>query len=226
MKLTRRQLLFLVGGGSFGAGFGSGIVFKDVTNSDNTGNNGSTSGNWPRMGAKDTPLTMVYWGDYQCPYCTKFYKNTWPKIKQNYIKTGQLQFIEKPVALFGKDSERAALSAHCVWNNTDQETYWKWNSVLHSQFINSNGKNSGWAKPKNLAKYAQSIQSLDGQQLSDCVTTGEYANKLRTAIQDGKTWGLQGTPFFLIHKTGNKSQNRKIFGAQPYSRFKSVLTSI
>jgi protein-disulfide isomerase len=39
------------------------------------------------MGAADAPITVVEFADYQCPYCLRFTKTTFPTLKQQQSGT-------------------------------------------------------------------------------------------------------------------------------------------
>src|ERR1035438_631380 len=45
------------------------------------------------LGAKDAPLTMVEFTDYQCPFCRQFHQSTFPDIRKKYIDTGKVRFV-------------------------------------------------------------------------------------------------------------------------------------
>src|ERR1039458_480918 len=37
-------------------------------------------------------VTVIQYGDYQCPYCEAFFQNTWPQLKAEYVDTGKIRF--------------------------------------------------------------------------------------------------------------------------------------
>src|SRR4029077_1000894 len=45
------------------------------------------------LGSKDAPLTMVEFSDYQCPFCGRFFDQTFSRIKTKYIDTGKLRYV-------------------------------------------------------------------------------------------------------------------------------------
>ena len=44
-------------------------------------------------GSKDAPVTIVEYASMTCPHCAAFYKESFPKLKKDYIDTGKIKFI-------------------------------------------------------------------------------------------------------------------------------------
>ncbi|MFB6190238.1 MAG: thioredoxin domain-containing protein [Candidatus Nanohaloarchaea archaeon] len=102
--------------------------------------------NEPYIGSKSAPVTMVYWFDYQCPFCGRFEKQTLPRLKENYVKQGELRIVFKDFPFLGKDSRTAALASGAVWNKYPE----KWPEWHATVFDNQGRENSGWASREKL----------------------------------------------------------------------------
>jgi len=48
--------------------------------------------NAPFLGSKEAPLTIVEFTDFQCPFCNRFYLETFPDLKKNYIDSLRVRF--------------------------------------------------------------------------------------------------------------------------------------
>ncbi|UUZ45025.1 DsbA family protein [Janibacter limosus] len=44
------------------------------------------------IGDKDADLVLIEYSDYRCPFCGAFARDTFPKLKAQYIDTGKLRF--------------------------------------------------------------------------------------------------------------------------------------
>ena len=58
----------------------------------------------PVLGNTNAPLTMIEFGDYQCTYCKKFFRETEGLIIENYVKTGKVKIMFKDFIVVGGDS--------------------------------------------------------------------------------------------------------------------------
>ena len=46
-------------------------------------------------------MTIVEFSDFQCPFCAKFHARTLPLINENYIKSGQVNFVYRDFPITG-----------------------------------------------------------------------------------------------------------------------------
>lgn len=249
VEITRRDLLAATIGGAtgFGLGFGAG-AYSAISKIDNTDSeptppsNGNGTGtetptqttgnkitvqNRPTQGQDSAQVTMVYWSDYQCPYCTQFEQQTLPQIQSNFVETGEIQLVLKPLTLFGPDSRRAISSAYAVLENYDTSTFWEWHHFLFNKSSNSD-KNSGWASPDAIRGYIQNeFSQLDADLIASAVEQGKYQSRADTDLSEARSWGFQGTPFFLMFKgdSATEGKTQTIIGAQPYSEFEQAISN-
>lgn len=219
--MDRRDFLIGTSGILVGTGLTKG--YDHITNNNKNNNNGSMSiktGDSPKIGSSEASVKLVYWVDFQCPYCYRFSNNQYPQIKENYIDENQVQMILKPLTIFGEDSQKAAESMHCV-NDVKSSSVPSWYKTLHNMYNNSSGRNTGWASQNNLLNQANSEIQINSSEFEDCLVNTSYLNQLQTDYQEGKNFGLSGTPFFVLYNENNQKDYKTINGAQRYRLFSS-----
>ena len=175
-----------------------------------------TSMGSPVEGSSNAPVTIVEFGDYQCPKCDAWFKNEEPAIKTSYIDTNKtkLYFVDFP--FLGADSVTAAQAAYCAG---DQGKYWQYHDYLYQ---NQGSVQSGWASATNLKSYAATL-GLDANQFNMCLDSGKYASQVSHNKDVGTSHGVQGTPaFFIIAPNGTVNE---ILGPQPATAFSPVIDS-
>jgi len=54
----------------------------------------------PQVGQADAKVTIIEFGDYQCPNCRAFWRETLPRIKKEYVDTGKVRIVYRdfPIA--------------------------------------------------------------------------------------------------------------------------------
>jgi len=170
----------------------------------------------PMFGSSDAEVTIIEFGDYQCPNCKKWFLNTKPDIVTNYIDTGKTNLYFVDLAFLGDDSLPAAAATYCA---DEQELYWDYHSYLYS---NQRGIDSGWADYSSLKDYAK-ILGLDEDSFTDCMDSGRYDEAVLLNLEIGIANGVKGTPSFVV--VGPHGQEF-IRGPQPYAVFQSAIESV
>lgn len=158
------------------------------------------------LGSDDAPVTIIEFSDYQCPFCSRFWGDTLPQIKSEYIDTGKVKFAYRdfPLNSIHPDAQKAAEAAECAG---EQGNYWEMHDKL---FENIQALDSA-----SLKRYAQQI-GLDANTFNECLDSGAMANEVNQDLAEGQAAGVRGTPAFFIN-------GKLVSGAQPFSVFKQVI---
>ncbi|MDA0755965.1 MAG: thioredoxin domain-containing protein [Crenarchaeota archaeon] len=168
------------------------------------------------MGDPNAKITVVEFGDYQCTFCYKFHDETMEKIKEKYIKTGNVNFVYKDFPLNGKQSILASEASYCAQK---QNKFWEYHDTLYN---NWGGENTGWITENVLLGFARDIK-LDLDEFSQCLKNSEFRQKVIDNEQFGKEIGINATPSFLIF---NDNEAYRIIGAQPFEKFEQVFKKL
>lgn len=166
----------------------------------------ATLGKGPTMGRERTPVTIVEFADFQCSFCRKFWADTLPKLKETYVKKGQVRFIYRHFAILGKFSVQAAQAVECAG---EQGKFWEYHDRL---FANQGGLAFADAK---LKQYARDL-GLKAQAFSQCLDSAKYKEKVEGETAVAAFLGARGTPTFFVN-------GRLLVGAQPFEVFQSVI---
>ncbi len=160
-------------------------------------------------GPENAPVTIVEYGDFQCPFCGKFFKDTEPTLRENYIKTGKVKFIYRDFAFLGQESIWAAEAALCAG---EQGKFWQYHDYL---FSNQRGENQGAFSKDNLKGFAK-VLGLDSAKFNACLDSDKYSDEISKETKAGGEAGVQGTPAVFI--------NGKIYvGALPTTTFTQII---
>ncbi len=171
----------------------------------------------PIFGSNTAPITIIEFGDYQCPQCDRWFKTIRPDIEEQYLDSGKANLYFVDLAFFGPDSLNAAESTYCAG---DQDRYWEYHNILYS---NQQGINDGWASENNLKEFASEL-NLDRSLFDGCLDSDKYKHRVERNVLEAKRNGASGTPTFII--VGPDGSQKMLEGAQPFSVFKQVLDSM
>ncbi|MGA2505778.1 MAG: DsbA family protein [Anaerolineales bacterium] len=162
----------------------------------------STDGD-PSIGPADAPITIVEFGDYQCPYCQAWYQQTFDQLMANY--PGKILFVYRDLPLpMHPESLPAAEAANCAG---EQGAYWKFHDDLFSgQF--QLGRTA-------YEQYASDL-GLDTAAFTTCLDDHHTQAEVKADAADAARLGLNGTPSFVIN-------GQILIGAQPFEQFKAII---
>ena len=170
----------------------------------------------PVFGDANAPVTIIEFGDYQCPNCKKWFLNTKPDIVTNFIDNGKANLYFVDLAFLGDDSLTASSATYCA---KEQGLYWEYHSYLYS---NQREIDGGWADVASLLDYAEII-GMDTVTFSECVDSGKYDESIVFNLEESINNGIQGTPSFIIVSADGKTEI--ISGPQPYPVFEKTIES-
>jgi len=171
----------------------------------------------PVEGSPDAPITIIEFGDYQCPKCDQWFLNEKPIVTTDLLDTGKAKLYFLDFTFLGDDSISAAQAAYC---SGDQDMYQEYHSILYT---NQGGINEGWASPAELKNFASEV-GLDTTAFNECLDSGKYADRVSYNTEVGASLGVEGTPsFFIVASDGSVE---RIDGPQSASIFESTVNDL
>jgi protein-disulfide isomerase len=167
----------------------------------------------PAQGSAQAPVTMVEFTDYQCPYCRRFQGEVWPRLKRDYVATGQVRFVVLDLPLeFHPAALPAALAAHCAG---EQGAFWP----MHAALLASGSDLS----PADLEQHARAL-GLDRGRFRSCMASGRYLAVIERHAAEARVLGLRGTPAFIIGRIEHGELHGEVLmGARPYQDFAAAV---
>ena len=159
----------------------------------------------PVKGDKNAPITMIEFSDFECPFCGRWFQQTYPAIDEKYVKTGKVKLVYRDFPLnFHTQAQKAAEASECA---DEQGKFWP----MHDKLFNE-GVQGG---VEGFKKYAKDL-GLDTGKFNKCLDSGQMAPEVRKDLADGGRYGVSGTPGFFINGV-------KVVGAQPFQVFEQVI---
>jgi protein-disulfide isomerase len=131
-------------------------------------------------------VTLVEYGDYECPYCGAAY----PIVKQIQGQMGdRLQFVFRnfPITTSHPHAEQAAEAAETA---ASQEKFWEMHDVLY--------ENQRHLEDEDLRSYAAQL-GLDVEMFERELAEHVHAARVRADFMSGVRSGVNGTPTFYIN---------------------------
>lgn len=163
-------------------------------------------------GNPNAPVTLIEYSDFTCGYCVKFFRETWPRLREKYVDTGKVRFLYRD---YPRDPDgpamTAAIAARCAG---DQGRYWD----MHDRLF------AGKIEIDTLQAHAKTI-GLNQPVFATCLRDAPHRQAILRDKEDGMTIGFVGTPGFILMRTGQAGKEKPIGlpGAFPADVFEAEI---
>ena len=138
------------------------------------------------QGLATAPVTLVQYGDYECPYTRQ---STWVVQAIQQQLGDQLRFVDRnfPLTEIHPHALHAAFAAEAA---AAQGKFWQLHDyIFHHQLTLADA---------DLAKFAEAV-GLDMQQYARDMTEQRATTRIEEDVEGGLRSGVQGTPTFFIN---------------------------
>jgi len=138
------------------------------------------------QGPADARVTLVEYGDYECPHCGRAY----PIVKAVQRHFGpRLRFVFRNFPLT-EAHPHAALAAAAAETAADHGKFWEMHDLLF--------EHQDRLEAPDLVQYASRL-GIRSEGFLDAIRSEEKAKRVRADFMSGARSGVNGTPTFFIN---------------------------
>ncbi len=148
-------------------------------------------------GNSDARITILEFGDFQCPACREFWSIYKPQLEAAYIDNGLVGFVfhDYPLSIH-PNAFFAARAARCA---EAQGQFWAYHDML---FQNQSSWSFLQAPGGAFVDYAGEL-GLDSGDFRSCLDSEAHAEVVTANFQLAQALAIPGTPGILIQVEGN-----------------------
>lgn len=163
------------------------------------------------VGKKDAPVDVIEYASMSCSHCADFSNEVYPKVLEEYIKTGKIRYLMRHFIL----NEPAMKGAQLVECAPKGKRY-KFLKVLFKL-------QEKWAftmNTENALKTIANVGGLSDEEFEACMKNKELQDEiLQTRLDAEKNLKIEGTPTFFMN-------GEKVTGVGDFESFKDALEPI
>ncbi|HQM16122.1 MAG TPA: thioredoxin domain-containing protein [Candidatus Woesebacteria bacterium] len=216
------------------AGILSGIYWQNRNKTDNSDSIGANSGT-PQplpttvstinqtppisaqdhvIGATNPKLWLVEYSDFSCGFCSRVH----PTLKQLIAEyPNDVAWVYRHYLLSETGPSRVmAEASECVANISGNQAFWNYINAFFDRYAQGGVK----LEQESLIALAKEL-GYNSAQLSSCITSKQYAQKIDEDIAGGRKAGVSGTPNIMIITSDGKFD--QVAGAAPIDDFKKKI---
>ncbi|PWT98370.1 MAG: hypothetical protein C5B51_29460 [Terriglobia bacterium] len=152
-----------------------------------------TTDKQPSFGPANAPVTIVEFGDLQCPDCKMEAPVLHQEVPKAFPDRVRVIFKDYPLDSIHPWARAAAIAGRCVYRQ-DPQAFWKfydWDYENQEEISTENLKSKvmGWAGQNGI----------DTLQLSRCIDTKASESEVNRSVAEGRALGITGTPTLFIN---------------------------
>ena len=167
-------------------------------------------------GQAGAALAIIEYADFECPFCRRFEHDTWPQIRDTYIKTGKVKYFYRDFPLpFHEHSTSAAQAARCAG---EQGKYWEMHDSLFEE--------PAALSSADVRRRAGAL-GIDVTRFDTCVSDSHPGGTIQKSVAEATQMQVSGTPTFLIGTIAPNGDivnvRQTMVGAYPFAAFKEKI---
>jgi len=136
-------------------------------------------------GPIDAPVTVVEYGDFECPYCGQ----AEPVVRELLREFGDVRYVWRHLPL-SDVHPNARLAAEAAEAASDQGAFWEMHDLLFA--------NQSALRPDDLIGYAEQL-GLDVERFTNHLREHAGAARVAEDVDSADLSGVSGTPTFFIN---------------------------
>ena len=165
-------------------------------------------------GDSAAPIRIVEISDFQCPFCARFYEDSWPVIDSLYVRSGIARYLW--ISFPNSTHPRAWPAVEAAFCAGAAGRFWPMHDILFE-------RTDDWTRAADPAelftRWAEEI-GVDGESFAACLRNDVTA-PLQVADYDSAVRsGITSTPFFVV------GDSIAIRGAVSTEQFRSAVDSV
>jgi protein-disulfide isomerase len=175
------------------------------------------------LGKPTAPVTIQYFGDLECPFCKEFSISSLPLVIEKWVRTGKARIEYRALETATREQETFRTQQIAALAAGKQGKLWDYIET----FYNEQGEeDSGYVTEQFLQKIAQQVPGLNLATWTSDRGDAAFANQVVADGQAANTAGFNGTPSFLIGKTGGELKKLEVTSFTDPSQFNKAIEQL
>jgi protein-disulfide isomerase len=175
------------------------------------------------LGSAKAPVTMVYYGDLQCPICKDFTLGALPTLIQKYVRAGKLRIEYRNLETATREPETFRTQQVAALAAGKQNKGWYYIELFYNQ---QGQEGAEYVTEQYLRTLAEQTPGLNLTAWTAARNEPEFTNTITSDAQAANQAGFTGTPSFQIGKTGGPVQKLEYSSLTDPAGFESAIDKL
>ena len=167
----------------------------------------------PSFGPANAPVTLVEFGDFECPNCREEAKTLRDNVPLIFPTQVRVVFKDFPLTQIHPWSKPAAIAGRCIFQQSPG-AFWKFHDWIYEHQTDITPDNL----KTQVLDFAKTQSDIDGLQLGHCIDTKASETQVDTSIAEGHQLNVDATPTLFIN-------GRRLVGNYPWQNLDQIINN-
>jgi protein-disulfide isomerase len=155
------------------------------------------------LGSPTAPVTLQYFGDLECPICKEFTTGALPSIIPQWVRTGKLRIEYHSMETATREPETFKTQQIAAYAAGKQDKAWYFIETFYHE---QGEEDSGYVTESYIDGIAKQVPGLNLALWQTDRSDTKLAAQIEEDAQTANSEGFNGTPSFLIARTGGATK--------------------
>jgi protein-disulfide isomerase len=170
-----------------------------------------TTGSPSFGGAETAPVTVVEFGDFECPNCREEAKTLRANVPSQFPSQVRVVFKDFPLEQIHPWAKAASIAGRCIFHQSP-DAFWKFHDWIYDHQTDITTDNL----KTQVLDFAKSAPDLDGLQLGRCIDTKATEAEVDASIAEGHSLHVDATPTLFLN-------GRRLVGNYPWQNLDQII---
>ncbi len=152
----------------------------------------------PTLGDSEAPVSVVEFGDFKCPACKAWGAELFPKLVNDYVDSGQVEFSFINVLFHGEESELGSLAAESVYKQ-NPDAYWDFHKALFEEQPSCANHDQLWITNEKVLEVASTIPGINVDELETDLENQAEIEEVNLDSELVTEFDVQRTPTIMVN---------------------------
>lgn len=166
----------------------------------------------PSFGPATAPVTIVEFGDFECPNCKEEAKTLRDNVPSQFPTQVHVVFKDFPLEQIHPWAKAASIAGRCIFQQSPT-AFWKFHDWIYDRQVEINPDNL----KTQVTDFAKTLTDIDGLQLGRCMDTKATEPEVDASIAEGRSLHVDATPTIFLN-------GRRLIGNYPWQNIDQIIS--
>jgi protein-disulfide isomerase len=165
----------------------------------------------PSFGPENAPVTIVEFGDFECPNCREEAKTLRDNIPTQFATQVRVVFKDFPLEQIHPWAKAAAMVGRCIYH-ANPAAFWKYHDWIydHQAEITPDDLKT------EVLDFAKTNPDVDALQLGKCIDDKSTETEVDASLAEGHALHVDATPTIFLN-------GRRLVGSYPWQNVEQII---